>query len=65
MSVCANFFGLILCSCEGTEEVVEERDVELEHLDVDSTMPRFAMFSSPSKLNARGSESEPNSAILR
>ena len=33
MSVCANFFGLILCSCDGAEQVVEERHVELQHLD--------------------------------
>jgi len=27
--------------------------------------PRLAMLNSPSKLNARGSLSDPNSAILR
>ena len=33
MSVWANFFGLILCSWLAPEQVVEERDVELEDLD--------------------------------
>ncbi len=33
MSVCANFFGLMLVLLRGTQQVVEERDVELEHLD--------------------------------
>ena len=33
MSVWANFFGLILCSWLAPEQVVEERHVELQHLD--------------------------------
>jgi hypothetical protein len=48
----------------GAEEVVEEGHVELEDLDELDT-PRLATLNSPSKLNARGSESEPYSAILR
>lgn len=34
-------------------------------ISINSTMPRLAIFNSPSKLNARGSESEPYSAIFR
>ena len=33
MSVWANFFGLILCSCDCAEQVVEKGHVELEHFD--------------------------------
>jgi hypothetical protein len=32
---------------------------------MNSTMPRLAMLNSPSKLKARGSLSEPYSAIFR
>ncbi len=31
MSVWANFLGLMRCSCEGAQQVIQERDVELEH----------------------------------
>ena len=65
MSVWANFFGLILCSWLAPEQVVQERDVQLQHFDELDRCPRLAMLNSPSKLNARGSLSLPYSAILR
>ena len=60
--------------CRDRDELVDQifdfmvRDFSRYALDLhstNSTTPRFAMLNSPSKLKARGSESEPYSAILR
>src|SRR5213080_4753736 len=63
MSVWANFFGLILCSCDAPSRSYRNATSSLS-TSMNSTIPRLAMFSSPSKLKARGSESLPYSAIL-
>ena len=64
MSVWANFFGLILCSCDAPSRSYRNATSSFS-TSMNSTMPRLAMFNSPSKLNARGSQSVPYSAILR
>ncbi len=49
----------------GPQQIIEERDVELEHLDELDDRPGWRQLNSPSKLNALGSLSLPNSAIFR
>src|SRR5258708_2980840 len=62
MSVWANFFGLILCSWLAPSRSYRNATSSFS-TSMNSTSPRLAMFSSPSKLNARGSEAEPYSPI--
>ena len=64
MSVCANFFGLILCSWLAVSRSYKNATSSFS-TSMNSMMPRLAMQNSPSKLNARGSLSVPSSAILR
>ena len=64
ISVCANFFGLILCSCDAPSRSYRNATSSFS-TSMNSIMPRLATLNSPSKLNARGSLSLPNSAILR
>jgi hypothetical protein len=61
--VWANFLGLIVCSCE-RPEVVEERDVQLEHLDelADAAVGDVELAVEVERPRV---ESEPVLAILR
>ncbi len=64
MCVCANFFGLIMCSWVAPKRSYKKATSSFS-TSTNSMMPRLATLNSPSKLKARGSESEPYSAILR
>jgi len=64
MSVWGNFFGLMVCSWLAPSRSYRKATSSLR-TSMNSTRPRLAMLNSPSKLKARGSESEPYSAILR
>ena len=56
--VCANFLGLIMCSWLAPRRSYKNATSSLS-TSTNSIMPRLATQNSPSKLKARGSESEP------